>query len=80
MILLIKNLKQKRSNKKLSNKVIDLFIIRNVVDKQAYRLALSLIYRIYNVFYMSLLELYRRKDNSTMSTYIAAKLIDDKEE
>ena len=49
-MLLIKNLKQKRSNKKLSNKTIDLFIIRNVVDKQAYRLALSLIYRIYNVF------------------------------
>ena len=32
-MLLIKNLKQKRSNKKLSNKTIDLFIIRNVVDK-----------------------------------------------
>ena len=80
MILLIKNLKQKRSNKKLSNKTINLFIIRNVVDKQAYRLALSLIYRIYNVFYMSLLELYRRKDNNTMLIYITAKLIDDKEE
>ena len=80
MMLLIKNLKQKRSNKKLSDKTIDLFIIRNVVDKQAYRLALSLIYRIYNVFYMSLLELYRRRDNSTILAYITAKLIDDKEE
>ena len=79
-MLLIKNLKQKRSNKKLSNKAIDLFIIRNVVDKQAYRLALSLIYRIYNVFHISLLELYRRRNNNTMSVYIAAKLIDDKEE
>ena len=79
-MLLIKNLKQKRSNKKLSNKIIDLFIIRNVVDKQAYRLALSLIYRIYNVFHMLLLELYCRKDNSTILTYIAAKLIDNKEE
>ena len=80
MILSTKNLKQKRSNKKLSNKAIDLFIIRNVVDKQAYRLALSLIYRIYNVFYISLLELYRRRDNNTILTYIVAKLIDDKEE
>ena len=80
MMLLIKNLKQKRSNKKLSNKIINLFIIRNVVDKQAYRLALSLIYRIYNVFYMSLLELYRRRDNSTISAYIVTKLIDNKEE
>ena len=80
MILLIKNLKQKRSNKKLSNKIIDLFIIRNVVDKQAYRLALSLIYRIYNVFYMLLLELYRRRDNNTILIYIVAKLIDNKEE
>ena len=79
-MLSIKNLKQKRSNKKLSNKIINLFIIRNVVDKQAYRLALSSIYRIYNVFYISLLELYRRRDNNTMLIYIAAKLIDDKEE
>ena len=79
-MLLIKNLKQKRSNKKLSNKTINLFIIRNAVDKQAYRLALSSIYRIYNVFHISLLELYRRRDNSTMLIYIAAKLIDDKEE
>ena len=80
MILSIKNLKQKRSNKKLSNKAIDLFIIRNVVDKQAYRLALSLIYRIYNVFHISLLKLYRRRDNSTILIYTAAKLINDKEE
>ena len=80
MILLIKNLKQKRSNKKLSNKAIDLFIIRNVVDKQAYRLALSLIYRIYNVFHMLLLELYRRRDNSTILIYITAKLIDNEKE
>ena len=78
-MLLIKNLKQKRSNKKLSNKIIDLFIIRNIVDKQAYRLALSSIYRIYNVFYISLLELYRRRDNNTMLIYTAAKLINDKE-
>ena len=79
-MLLIKNLKQKRSNKKLSNKIIDLFIIRNVVDKQAYRLALSLIYRIYNVFHISLLELYRRRDNNTILIYIIAKLINNKKE
>ena len=29
---------------------------------------------------MSLLELYRRRDNSTMLVYTAAKLIDNKEE
>ena len=29
---------------------------------------------------MSLLELYRRRDNNTMLIYIIAKLIDDKEE
>ena len=32
-MLLIKNLKQKGLNKKLSNKAINLFIIRNVVSK-----------------------------------------------
>ena len=79
-MLSIKNLKQKRSNKKLSDKAIDSFIIRNVVDKQAYRLALPPTYRIHNVFHVSLLELYRRRDNSTIPAYTAAKLIDDKEE
>ena len=79
-MLSIKNLKQKRSNKKLSNKTIDSFIIRNAVDKQAYRLALPSIYRIHNVFHVSLLKLYHRRDNSTMSVYTAAKLIDDEEE
>ena len=79
-MLLIKNLKQKRSNKKLSNKIIDLFIIRSVVDKQAYRLTLSLIYYIYNVFYILLLKLYRRKNNNTMLIYIIAKSINNKEE
>ena len=76
----MKNLKQKRSNKKLSNKIMNLFIIRNVVDKQAYRLTLSLIYRIYNVFYILLLKLYRRKDNNIILTYIITKLIDNEEE
>ena len=79
-MLSIKNLKQKRSNKKLSNKTINLFIIRNAVDKQAYRLALSSIYRIHNVFHILLLELYRRRDNNTILTYITTKLIDNEEE
>ena len=80
VMLSTKNLKQKRPNKKLSDKAIGPFIIRNRVGKQAYRLALPPIYRIHNVFHVSLLELYRRRDNSTMPAYTASELIDGEEE
>ena len=63
-MLIIKDLKQKRSNKKLLNKTINSFIIRNRIEMQVYRLTLSFIYQIYNVFYISLLKLYKRKINN----------------
>ena len=52
IMLTIKNLKQKRSNKKLFHKFINLFRIVDKIKTQIYRLFLSIIYRIYNIFYI----------------------------
>ena len=61
-MLTIKNLKQKRSSKKLFYKFINLFRIVDKVKTQTYRLFLSIIYRIYNIFYVSLLKSYYNRD------------------
>ncbi len=63
-MLSIKNLKQKRFSKKMSHKYVESFRIKNKNETQTYRLILFNIYRIYNTFYVSLLELYlHRVDN-----------------
>ena len=80
-MLLVKNLKQKRSSKKLLNKLIKLFCIQKLVDKQTYYLNLLAIYRIYLIFYISLLELYNyRLNNNSILKYFVLKLIDNKQE
>ena len=61
-MLIIKNLKQKRSNKKLFYKFINLFRIVNKIKTQVYRLLLSIIYRIYNIFHIFLLKPYYNRD------------------
>ena len=62
IMLIIKNLKQKRSSKKLFHKFINSFRIINKIKTQTYRLLLSIIYRIYNIFYIFLLKLYHNRD------------------
>ena len=61
-MLTIKNLKQKRLSKKLFHKFINLFRIVDKIKTQAYRLFLSIIYRIYNIFHISLLKPYHNRD------------------
>ena len=61
-MLTIKILKQKRSNKKLSYKFVNLFRIVDKIKTQTYYLLLSIIYRIYNIFYISLLKSYHNRD------------------
>jgi hypothetical protein len=58
-MLSAKNIRQLRPNKKLSNKFLGPFTIREAVGAytQAYWLELLAGYRIYDVFYVSLLEL-----------------------
>lgn len=81
VMLSTKNLKQKRPNKKLSDKLIGPFIIRNRIGTQAYRLALPPTYRIHNVFHVSLLELYKRRaGDDSIPDYTAPELVNDVEE
>ena len=62
IMLTIKNLKQKRLSKKLFHKFINLFRIIDKMRSQVYRLFLSIIYRIYNIFHIFLLKSYHNRD------------------
>jgi len=77
-----KNLKQKRSSKKMSHKFVESFRIKNKIETQVYCLILFNIYQIYNTFYVLLLELYlhRANDKQTKQMLQASKLIDNKVE
>ena len=64
ILLSIINFKQKQLSKKLLHKLVDLFRTKNKIDEQTYRLTLSNIYRIHNIFHVSLLKSYLyRVDN-----------------
>ncbi len=80
-MLSAKNLKQKKLSKKLSNKMIKLFRIQKLIDKQTYHFDLSIIYRVHSVFYVFLLKSYnRRLNDDSILDYLILKLIDDKQE
>jgi len=77
-MLSAKNLKQKKLNKKLSNKMIKFFHIQEFIDKQMYYLDLSIIYRVHSVFHVFLLKSYNRRLNDDfILDYFIFKLIDD---
>ena len=63
----------------MSHKFVKSFRMKNKIDEQAYRLTLFNIYRIYNIFYVSLLKSYlHRADNAKAKAIMqASKLIDD---
>ena len=70
-MLATKNLTQKRPNKKLAYKFIGLFKIINKIGAQAYRLLFPPTYKIYNTFYILLLEpYYRREGGIAPKTFI----------
>ena len=81
IMLIIKNLKQKRLSKKLSHKFINLFRIVNKIRAQAYRLLLSITYRIYNIFHIFLLKSYHNRDcdDASKSFMQVFELIDNNE-
>ena len=62
VMLAIKNLKQRRSSKKLTYKYVGSFRIMDKIGSQAYRLLLPSTYRIHNIFHVSLLESYYLRD------------------
>ncbi len=77
----MKNLSQKRLNKKLSHKFAESFHIQDIVEKQAYRLYLPTHYWIHNVFHVSYLEPYNQHlDDKITQVLSSSKLINEKEE
>jgi len=80
IILSIRNLKQKRSSKKISHKYIELFRIKNKIKTQTYCFILFNIYRIYNTFCILFLKLYLYRANNKQTKQIiqVSKLIDNK--
>ena len=80
-MLFTKNLKQKRFNKKLFYKFVDLFKVKNKIKFQVYRLTLSNIYRIHNIFYVSLLKRYYYRINDAKTEFMLQipKLINNNE-
>jgi len=81
VLLSMKNLSQKRLNKKLSHKFAESFYIQDIVKKQAYHLYLSTHYWIHNVFHVSYLEPYNQcLNDEIMQVLPSSKLINEKEE
>ncbi len=69
-MLLSRNITIKRSSKKLDAKFLKPFKIVETKGKQAYKLDLFQIYsRIHNVFYVSLLELYKQRSGNILSEF-----------
>ena len=58
MLLLIRNLKQKRLSKQLLHKFFDPFRMKNEINKQTFCLTLFNIYYIHNIFHVSFLKSY----------------------
>ena len=62
MLLSSKNIHLSRPSKKLENRYLGLFEIKDVINTQAYRLALPKSFgKVHPVFYVSLLEPYNRR-------------------
>ena len=80
MLLLMKNLSQKHSHKKLSHKFAESFHICDIIGQQVYCLSLSTSYWIHNVFHVSYLKLYSQcLNNETVSELPPPDLIDETE-
>ena len=81
-LLSIKNLKQKRLSKELLHRFVDSFQMKNKIDELTYRLTLSTIYDIHNIFHVSLLKsyLHRVDDSKTKIMIQISKLINDIEQ
>ena len=81
VMILIKNLQLKKSSWKLSHKFIEPFEVKDLVEKQIYRLFLSDTYWIHNIFYVFYLKPYQCCwEDEFISSLQSSELINDKEE
>jgi hypothetical protein len=80
ILLSARNIRTKRTNKKLNYKFLRSFRIMEAVEKQAYRLKFPPIYfRIHDIFHIFLLELYYNRKNRT-STILESISIENQNE
>ena len=81
IILIIKNLKYKPSNKKLFHKFINFFQIVDKIKTQIYRLFYLSLIKFITFFYMFLLKSYYNRDcdDASKSFIQVFKLIDNNE-
>ena len=78
-MLSTKNIRVARPNRKLSDRYISPFEITKVLSNgMAYELRLPLTWKIYNVFYISLLELYKDRGDNELEPLLL-ELIDKQE-
>ena len=82
IMLFIKNLKQKKFNKKLLHKFAKSFKIKNKIKSQTYKLILFNTYQIHNTFHVSLLKKYHHRVDAkkTKSMLIISEFIDDEKQ
>ena len=66
MLLLTKNLRLRKPNKKLLEKFIGPFTIVEIIGKQAYKLDLPMSLEIHPTFHVSLLEPYYEKGRESV--------------
>jgi len=74
-MLISKNLYQQRPNKKLSDRYLGPFKIIEIVREQAYKLKLLKKWIIYSIFYISLLEPYKRRPSEDPASYLELVLL-----
>ena len=77
VILSTKHLYLKQLNRKLTNKYTSLFkIIRIAFSSIVYKLALLEYWKIYNIFYISLLKLYQQSNNTSLNFQILEVILE----
>jgi len=80
VMLSAKNINQKLPSKKLSPKKLGPFAIDTPIGSQAYRLHLPPAWRIHNVFHVSLLEPYHKRDKTYIPNTTPPELVDDEQQ
>lgn len=80
VMLSAKNINQKLPSKKLSPKKLGPFAIDTPIGSQAYRLHLPPAWHIHNVFHVSLLEPYHKRDKTYIPNTTPPELVDDEQQ
>lgn len=80
VMLSAKNINQKLPSKKLSLKKLGPFAIDTPIGSQAYRLHLPPAWHIHNVFHVSLLEPYHKRDKTYIPNTTPPELVDDEQQ